>query len=85
MAKKLVKPKRSSSLDRRLSVYPHPKYVSLFVAYAHENLTSKPKTAEAMIKKFLDDLPEPEKTKLRALYDKMTPEQKRRTETIKED
>lgn len=77
--------KRSSSLDRRLSFYPHPKYVAIFTAYAHDNLTSKPKTAESMVKKFIDDLSDTEKIRLMKLYEAMTPEQKKRTETIKED
>ena len=75
--------KRSSSLDRRISFYPHPKYVAIFIAYAHDNLTSKPKMAEAMVKKFIDNLPDPDKKRLAKLYENMTPEQKNRTQTIK--
>lgn len=77
--------KRSSSLDRRISFYPHPKYVAIFIAYAHDNLTSKPKMAEEMVKKCIDALPESERKRLAKLYEEMTPEQKRRTETIKPD
>ncbi len=77
--------KRSSSLDRRFSFYPHPKYVAIFTAYAHDNITSKPKTAELMVKKFIDDLAETEKKRLTKIYEAMTPEQKKRTETIKGD
>lgn len=77
--------KKNSTLDRRISFYPHPKYVSIFTAYAHDNLTSKPKMAEQMVKKFIDDLPEDKKVRMRELYDKMTPEEKSRTETVKED
>ena len=71
--------------ERRFSFFPHPKYVGIFTAYAYDNGISMPHAMNNMVSKFFDPMPEAEKVKLRAIYEKMTQEEKIRPQTIKQE
>jgi len=71
-----------SKKERRFSFFPHPKYVGIFTAYAYDNGLSMPHAMNNMVSKFFDSLTESEKIKLRAIYEKMTLEEKIRPQTI---
>jgi hypothetical protein len=59
---------RSSSLDRRIALYPHPKVHLLFKAFVYENDMSGSEGAEMMVKTFLESLPEDKKEAMMKRY-----------------
>lgn len=54
----------NSTLDRRVQVYPSPKYFGLFTAYAAANEMAESEAAAHMIRCFFDQMPEGEKIRI---------------------
>jgi len=55
---------RSSSLERRVQIYPPPKYFGLFTAYARANEMRESEAAVHMIRCFFDAMPEGERIRI---------------------
>jgi hypothetical protein len=60
---------RSSSLDRRISYYPHPSYFQLVKAYAYNLRRSSSEITEEIIKPFFDKMTDREKDQLLKRYE----------------
>jgi hypothetical protein len=68
---------KSSSLDRRVISYPHPKFLTLFVAECHDKGISKSNGVQSMLRERYDSMPEEKIARLRKVYAEMTEEEKR--------
>lgn len=55
---------RSSSLDRHISVYPHPKYYNMVVALANCEEMSKSEVINTALKEYFDRMPESERQRI---------------------
>ena len=72
------KRKESSSLERQLQAYPHPKYYAMTVAKAYDNQESKSTTVESILKLHYDGMPKLEQDRLMRIFSEMSDGQKKR-------
>jgi len=74
----------STSLERQILCYLHPKYFQLFIAYAHSNSWGKSEANDFLIRKFFDSLSGHELYKLQTVWEEMTPEERKYPRRISE-
>jgi len=60
-----------------LQAYLKPRLLKLFIAYAFNNQDSRSATANYIFRDFFNGMSEKEQTKLLALYDRMSAEERR--------
>lgn len=67
----------SSSKERQIASYPHPKYYALAIGYAGMNNISKSEVGKESLKKFFDDMPPDRRDVILKFYQQMKPEEKK--------
>lgn len=77
--------RENTALPRRVSAYPPIAFVKMITALAHESLASKSSIETKIIREYFKALPLERQQDLIRKYEKMTPEQRNRPGTIRED
>lgn len=78
--KSTQKQKKSwNSWSSRLVFYPKVNTFKIIIGMAHDKEVSKASAILNIVKKHVDELPEPIKQRYRDIYDRLTPEERKQT------
>jgi hypothetical protein len=72
------KRKESSSLERQIKAYPHPKYYAFIVAKSFDLQESKSTTIGSILRLHFDGMPKLEQERLQRIFSQMTADEKKR-------